>query len=134
MIHRLRQLARILLVPLLVAVRPATADTTTSYTGSLASSSDVCSLVFNVGGTTGETLTVQTWSFGGGVNGAGTTIAAGGCDPFVAIFDGTGPTATIAADAMGNPLARRTHFPATAALWVALRRKRSISAARCAVM
>jgi hypothetical protein len=102
MIHRLSQLALSLLM-LLVAVYPAAADTTTSYTGSLASSSDVYSLVFNVTGATSETVTVQTWSFGGGVNAAGNTIAAGGFDPFVAIFDGAGPTATIATDAMSNP-------------------------------
>lgn len=103
MTHRLLQLAVGLLVLLLVAVYPAAADTTTSYTGSLATSSDVYSLVFNVGGTTSETVTLQTWSFGGGVNAAGNTIAAGGFDPFVAIFDGTGPGATIASDGLGNP-------------------------------
>jgi hypothetical protein len=103
MIQRSLQLALGLLVLQFVAVHPAAADTSTSYTGSLASSSDVYSLVFNVTGATGETVTIQTWSFGGGVNAAGNTIAAGGFDPFVAIFDGTGPTATIATDAMSNP-------------------------------
>jgi hypothetical protein len=104
MIHRSLQLALGLFVLLLVAVHPAAADTSTSYAGGLASSSDVYSLVFNVTGTASETVTIQTWSFGGGVNAAGNTIAAGGFDPFVAIFDGTGPTATIATDAMSNPL------------------------------
>jgi hypothetical protein len=105
MIHRFSQLALCLLALLVVAVHPATADTATSYTGNLASSSDVYSLVFNVTGATSETVVVQTWSFGGGVNAAGNTIAAGGFDPFVAIFDGTGPTASIATDAVGNPFA-----------------------------
>jgi hypothetical protein len=103
MICRLLQLALCLLALLVVAVYPAAADTTTSYAGSLASSSDVYSLVFNVTGATSETVTVQTWSFGGGVNAAGDTIVAGGFDPFVSIFDGTGPTASIATDGMGNP-------------------------------
>jgi hypothetical protein len=103
MIHRASQLALCLLALLVVAVHPATADTATSYTGNLASSSDVYSLVFDATGATGETVAIQTWSFGGGANAAGNIIAAGGFDPFVAIFDGTGPTATIATDAMGNP-------------------------------
>jgi hypothetical protein len=102
-IHRLSQLALSLLALLPFVGYPAVADTTTSYTGSLASSSDVYLLVFDVTGATSETVTVQTWSFGGGVNAAGNTIAAGGFDPFVAIFDGTGPAATIATDAMANP-------------------------------
>jgi hypothetical protein len=105
MIRRFAQLALSLSVLLFVSVYPAIADSTASYTGSLASSSDVYSLVFNVGGTTGQTVTVQTWSFGGGVNAAGNTIPAGGFDPFVAIFDGTGPTATIATDGLGSPFA-----------------------------
>jgi hypothetical protein len=103
MVQRMAQLGLSLLVLLLFAVYPAVGDSATSYTGSLANSSDIYSLVFNVGGTTSETVTVQTWSFGGGVNAAGATIAAGGFDPFVAIFDGTGPAATIATDGLGNP-------------------------------
>jgi hypothetical protein len=97
-----RHIAPCLLL-LLFAVTPARGDTTNSYTGSLASSSDVFSLVFDITGTADETVTVQTWSFGGGVNAAGKTIAAGGFDPFLAIFSGTGPSATIATDGMGNP-------------------------------
>ncbi|MGA2813465.1 MAG: DVUA0089 family protein, partial [Candidatus Acidiferrum sp.] len=96
-------------VLLFVSVYPAIADSTASYTGSLASSSDVYSLVFNVGGTTGQTVTVQTWSFGGGVNAAGNTIPAGGFDPFVAIFDGTGPTALRRCNHKPVAGARRVH-------------------------
>jgi hypothetical protein len=91
------------LLLLLFAVTPTRGDTTTSYTGSLASSSDVFSLVFDITGTADEPVTVQTWSFGGGINAAGKTIAGGGFDPFLAIFSGTGPSATIAIDGMGNP-------------------------------
>ena len=35
-------------------------------------------------------MILQTYGFGGGVNGAGTVIAAGGFDPFVGFFSGTG--------------------------------------------
>jgi PEP-CTERM motif len=44
-------------------------------------------------------LTVQTWGWGGttntpgGTNAAGQVIAAGGFDPFVALYSGTGPSA-----------------------------------------
>jgi hypothetical protein len=91
------------LLLLLFAVTPTRADTTTSYTGSLASSSDVFSLVFDITGASDATVTIQTWSFGGGTNAAGQSIAAGGFDPFLAIFNGTGPSAAIATDGMGNP-------------------------------
>ena len=35
-------------------------------------------------------VTIQTWSFGGGTNGAGALIAAGGFDPYVSLFTGLG--------------------------------------------
>jgi hypothetical protein len=40
------------------------------------------------------TLTLQTWGFGGGINGNLAVIPAGGFDPMVAVFMGTGPAAT----------------------------------------
>jgi hypothetical protein len=50
--------------------------------------------------TAGEDVLLQTYGFGGGTNAAGTAIAAGGTDPFLAIFD---PTGDILTDGMGNP-------------------------------
>jgi hypothetical protein len=41
------------------------------------------------------TVTLQTWSFGGGTNAANTLIPAGGFDPLIAIFAGTGAGATL---------------------------------------
>src|ERR1700733_12759477 len=38
-------------------------------------------------------VTLQTYGFGGGINGTGSTITAGGFDPFVGLFQGTGSTA-----------------------------------------
>jgi hypothetical protein len=49
------------------------------------------------------TIGLQTWGFGGGTNAAGTVISPGGTDPFLAIFFGTGGSATILTDGMGNP-------------------------------
>ena len=73
-----------------------------SYTGTLASSTDVFSLVFTVGGAGSQTVSVQTWGFGGGVNAAGQTISAGGFDPFIGVFSGTGAGAVILTDGLGN--------------------------------
>jgi hypothetical protein len=42
--------------------------------------------------TTG-TINLQTYGFGGGTNAAGSVIPAGGFDPFVGLFEGTGSTA-----------------------------------------
>jgi hypothetical protein len=92
----------VVLGALLVLARSASADST-SYTGTLANSTDTYSLVFNVGGSSNENVTIQTWGFGGGVNAAGQTIDAGGFDPFVGIFSGTGSTATILTDGLGDP-------------------------------
>jgi hypothetical protein len=77
------------------------ADTTTSYTGTLATSESTFETTLNL--SSAENVTLQTYGFGGGVNGAGTSIAAGGTDPFLAIFSGTGGGASILNDGMGNP-------------------------------
>ncbi|CAN5432257.1 hypothetical protein BH11PSE9_BH11PSE9_17160 [soil metagenome] len=42
-------------------------------------------------------VTIQTWSFGGGPNAAGTVIADGGFDPYVSLFRGEGTGATFLA-------------------------------------
>jgi hypothetical protein len=50
-----------------------------------------------------DTLTIQSWGYGGsagapgGVNAAGAVIGAGGFDPYVSVFAGSGPTATFVA-------------------------------------
>jgi hypothetical protein len=79
------------------------ADTvsTESFTGTLASSSAVFETTLTL--TAGEDVLLQTYGFGGGTNAAGTVIAPGGTDPFVAIFSGTGGTAAILTDGMGDP-------------------------------
>jgi PEP-CTERM motif-containing protein len=99
---RLAKTTLVVLGALLVLAGSAPADST-SYTGMLANSTETYSLVFTVGGASNENVTIQTWGFGGGVNAAGQTIAAGGFDPFVGIFTGTGSTATILTDGLGDP-------------------------------
>ena len=42
-------------------------------------------------------LLIQTWSFGGGVNAEGATIAAGGFDTYASLFAGWGATASFVA-------------------------------------
>ncbi|HUP02858.1 MAG TPA: DVUA0089 family protein [Bryobacteraceae bacterium] len=70
---------------------------TSSYTGTLTSPEDSASGAFVVNVPFAGVLTVQTWGFGGGTNAEGTAIAAGGFDPFVAVFSGTGATAAFLA-------------------------------------
>jgi hypothetical protein len=75
----------------------------TSYTGTFNTPEDVFETPFTL--SADGTVTIQTWGFGGGTNGANQLIAAGGFDPLIALFSGTGPTATMVTDGSGNPLA-----------------------------
>jgi MYXO-CTERM domain-containing protein len=74
-----------------------------SYTGTLSTPADVFETTFTL--TASDTITIQTWGFGGGTNAGGQVIAAGGFDPMIALFSGTGPSATMLTDGLGNPLA-----------------------------
>ena len=77
--------------------------TTVSYTGTLSTPESVVQFVVALGNA--GTVALQTFGFGGGTNAAGTIIPAGGTDPFVAIFSGTGNAATVVTDGLGNPYA-----------------------------
>ena len=79
-----------------------TTGTAISCTGSLSSPEDVFTDSFIA---TGSSVTIQTFGFGGGTNAAGQVIPAGGFDSLVALFSGSGPTATILVDGSGNPIA-----------------------------
>lgn len=74
-----------------------------SFTGSLNTPEDVFTTTFTL--TAADTLTFQTWGFGGGTNAAGQAISAGGFDPLISLFNGPVATATIVTDGSGNPLA-----------------------------
>jgi len=74
-----------------------------SYTGTLSSSENDAELTFTL--SSPDTVTFQTWGFGGGTNAAGQAIPPGGFDPLIALFTGSGPTANVFLDGSGNPLA-----------------------------
>ena len=59
-----------------------------SYTGQFTNDNDVKLIEFTVGAV--STVGLRTWSYAGGVNAAGQTIARGGFDPIVALFDASG--------------------------------------------
>ena len=63
-----------------------------SETGTLSSPEDTFVMALNLA--TAADVTLQTYGFGGGTNGAGTIIPSGGFDPFVGLFSGTGATST----------------------------------------
>jgi len=67
---------------------------TVSYTGTLSSPEDSTSGLITVTLSSPGTLGLQTYGFGGGTNAAGDVIPAGGFDPFVGVFAGTGTSAT----------------------------------------
>jgi len=75
----------------------ATASASTSYlsyTGTLASATSDVELTFILSST--DTVTFQTWGFGGGTNANSQPISAGGFDPLIALFSGPDvPTANI---------------------------------------
>ena len=74
-----------------------------SYTGTLGSPESAFETTFTL--TANDTVTFQTWGFGGGTNAASQAIPAGGFDPLISLFDGPVSTATMAVDGLGNPLA-----------------------------
>jgi len=91
----------LVLLAMALAAAPGAADITLSFTGTLASPDTIAEfmIVLPVAGT----VTLQTYGFGGGTNAANKVIPPGGTDPFLAIFSGTGSTATIVTDASANP-------------------------------
>jgi hypothetical protein len=60
----------------------------TSYTGQFIYDNDVQLFKFTVGAQ--STVTLRTWSYAGGVNAAGQTIARGGFDPILHLFNAAG--------------------------------------------
>lgn len=66
-----------------------------SFTGSLAGDNDVQLFSFTLAAD--ADVTVRTWSYAGGVNAAGGTIAAGGFDPVISLFLGSGSGAVLLA-------------------------------------
>ena len=59
-----------------------------SFSGQFVHDNDVQLINFTVGAL--STVGLRTWSYAGGVNAAGQTIARGGFDPIMALFDSSG--------------------------------------------
>ncbi len=83
---RLKLFAAALALPLLAS--PAAHAVNFSFTGSLTQDDEVQLFNFSVGAV--STVTLRTWSYAGGVNAAGATIAQGGFDPILAVFNSAG--------------------------------------------
>jgi len=64
-----------------------------SFTGTLATSDSTFDVIISL--PTSATLVFQTYGFGGGTNAASQVISPGGFDPLLALFAGTGSTASI---------------------------------------
>lgn len=97
-----RLAAGTLLIPLILLATSFVAHADTrSYTGNLADPTAIEQFTFTL--QSSGTVSFQTFGFGGGTNAAGSSIAGGGTDPFLALFSGAGDSATIVTDALGNP-------------------------------
>src|SRR4051794_16646241 len=73
-----------------------------SLTGTLPTSENSVTSTFTL--VAASDVTIQSWGFGGGTNAAGAVIPAGGFDPLLAVFAGTGPSATILSDWLGDAI------------------------------
>ena len=80
-----------------------------SFEGTLTRDDEVQLFTFSVGSTSNVTL--RTWSYAGGVNAAGTTIASGGFDPILALFNGSGVLINENDDGAGVPVDAVTGSP-----------------------
>ena len=72
----------------LFACAPSASAANISTAGQFTYDNDVQLINFTVGAL--STVGLRTWSYAGGVNAAGQTIARGGFDPIVALFNSTG--------------------------------------------
>jgi hypothetical protein len=77
------------LIGLLALISPlALRASPVSYAGSFLTDDQVDLFTFQVD--TAGTVTLQTFGYAGGVDGAGVTVAAGGFDPVLTLFEGSG--------------------------------------------
>jgi hypothetical protein len=72
----------------LAALATGAQATNLSFTGAFNHDNDVQRFTFAVNDT--STVTLRSWSYAGGVNALGDTVARGGFDPILSLFDGTG--------------------------------------------
>lgn len=103
--HLIRQRAAsvwLILALLLVAPSSAWADNL-SFTGTFSGDDQV--RLFNFTVSPFSTVTVRTWSYAGGVNAAGDSIADGGFDPVLSLFDSTGSLVDFSDDGLVDDVA-----------------------------
>lgn len=81
-----------------------------SFEGTLTRDDEVQLFTFSVRSTSNVTL--RTWSYAGGVNAAGATIASGGFDPILALFNSSGALINENDDGAGVPADPVTHLSA----------------------
>lgn len=80
---------KLLIAACILAISSAAAHADNfSFTGNFDNINDVQLFIFTVGA--GSNVLLRTWSYAGGVNVEGQTIAAGGFDPILSLFEGTG--------------------------------------------
>ena len=77
----------------LAAAGASAQATNVSFAGTLAGDNDVKLFSFTLAADADVTL--RTWSYAGGTNAAGSAIGAGGFDPLVSLFFGSGDTAIL---------------------------------------
>jgi hypothetical protein len=84
---------------LLFVLAPGASASTMSFVGTFSDPTEVFTTTFSLSGT--SDVFIQTWGFGGGTNGNGVVVPSGGFDPLIALFSGTGASATILTDING---------------------------------
>jgi hypothetical protein len=86
------KLKAIALILALCASASSASAANISYTGQFTYDNEVKLIQFTVNSL--STVVLRSWSYAGGVNAAGETIARGGFDPILALFDSTGQLLT----------------------------------------
>jgi hypothetical protein len=86
---------------LLVACQASLTAATFSFAGSFVQDNDLQLFTFNLGAP--GTVTLRTFGYGGGLNGSGQTIPAGGFVPVLGLFDSAGIAQTGALQAGHTP-------------------------------
>ena len=74
-----------------------------SLTGTFSSDDQMFTTKFIVPGSTSELTTLRTFSYAGGIDALGQTVAEGGFDPIVSLYNATGTLVGLSDDGIGVP-------------------------------
>jgi hypothetical protein len=88
------------------AASTALAQETLSFRGTFTTDNQADRIEFVVGAP--SDIIIRSWSYAGGVNGAGETIGRGGFDPTLSLFDSTGAFLAVSFDGLPNQVASDT--------------------------